>query len=147
MKTLLVKTADPRKAFWQRHEAHPDGEVFVHGPHAAEVAETAAVRRALKEGRLVEATEEEMPQVYNWKGERYTAETLATAPAEFLVHLAERGLLPAVELGTVDEVLADVKAGNLSPAVALAAERAGKGRVTLIAALEAQLAGGVEEEE
>jgi hypothetical protein len=57
----LVLVRSPHGApFWERHPAHPGGEVWVAGNQeqpgpAAQVALTAAVERALKEGRLERA--------------------------------------------------------------------------------------------
>jgi hypothetical protein len=95
--------ADNRVALWERHPAHPGGEVFIAGERAVDVAGTAAVQRALKDGRLVEV-----------------------APSQSVA-------------GTVEEILAAVERGEIAPADALAAEQAGKGRVTLLAALQAIL--------
>lgn len=55
-KTIQVKGAgDDRKVvLWERASAHPRGEVFVSNDGKAHtVAETAAVKRLLAEGRLV----------------------------------------------------------------------------------------------
>lgn len=131
-------------ALWERHPDHPGGEVFVAGEREVEAARTAAVERALKDGRLTMAE-----QVFNYQGKRYTAETLADAPREFLLLLSERGQLPegvavpAPEPSamTVDEVLDAVERGEMDPAAALEAERAGKNRVTLVSALEARAEG------
>lgn len=44
-----------RVAFWERHPAHPGGgEVFIADDQVHEVGDTAAVRAAIHEGRLVE---------------------------------------------------------------------------------------------
>lgn len=51
---MLVKAAKPgRVALWERNPAHPTGEVFIHRGSPVEVAETAAVLAAVKDGRLV----------------------------------------------------------------------------------------------
>lgn len=55
-KTIRVKGAanDRRVILWERHPAHPRGEIFIAGDgHAHTAAETAAVKRLLGEGRLV----------------------------------------------------------------------------------------------
>lgn len=56
-KTIKVKSGlkDNRIALWERHPAHPGGEVSIHGDKVVEVAETSRVKSALKDGRLVEA--------------------------------------------------------------------------------------------
>lgn len=65
------------------------------------------------------------------------AETTAVAQALKAGRLVK---VEPVRAQTVDEVLAAVESGEISPQDALAAERQGKGRVTLIDALEALLA-------
>ncbi len=50
---LKVKSSDG-KAFWERHPAHPGGELFVAGDQVKPAARTRAVSTALKSGRLVE---------------------------------------------------------------------------------------------
>lgn len=53
MITVYGAGKDNRVALWDRDEQHPDGEVFVvNDGKAYEVAETAAVKRALSDGRL-----------------------------------------------------------------------------------------------
>lgn len=60
---ILVKSADPnRVALWERHEDHPDKEVFVSGRHVVEVALTPAVQRKLDQGVLVLVEPEAPPQ-------------------------------------------------------------------------------------
>jgi hypothetical protein len=53
---ITVKSNLPgnRVALWERHPDHPGGEVFVAGPGEFEVAETAAVKKRLNDGWLVE---------------------------------------------------------------------------------------------
>ena len=54
--TVLVRISDPGDAtvaLWERHPAHPDGEVFLAGPGEFEVAMTPAVEARLRNGRLV----------------------------------------------------------------------------------------------
>lgn len=53
---IRVKSAlpDNRVALWDRNPAHPGGEVLIWGDDVREVAETEAVRNAIKDGRLVE---------------------------------------------------------------------------------------------
>lgn len=122
-------------------ERHGDrGDLYAVGRKPAKVEAKMQKAPDNKMVKAAETKENDMPQVYNWKGKRYTAETLDEAPDALLQQLAESGQLPGSPLGTVEEVLADVKAGKLSPAVALAAERGGKGRVTLITALEEMVA-------
>lgn len=41
-------------ALWDRHPAHPDGEVLIAGERVYAVGDTPAVREALRDGRLVE---------------------------------------------------------------------------------------------
>lgn len=56
--TISVKGAgnDNRVILWERHEAHPDGEIFLSNDgKARQVAETAAVQRKLADGALVKA--------------------------------------------------------------------------------------------
>lgn len=43
-----------RVAFWERHPAHPGGEVLIAGAAWLEVGDTVEVQNALKDGRLVE---------------------------------------------------------------------------------------------
>lgn len=51
---ILVKAANPeRVALWERHEDHPDNEVFVTGEDAVLVALTPAVQRKLDQGVLL----------------------------------------------------------------------------------------------
>lgn len=51
---IKVKSADPnRVALWERHEDHPDNEVFVSGEGVFEVALTPVVQRKLDQGVLV----------------------------------------------------------------------------------------------
>ncbi len=54
---LVLVQAPYGRPFWERHPDHPNGEVWVAGHAgqpgpAVQVARTAAVNRALKEGRL-----------------------------------------------------------------------------------------------
>jgi hypothetical protein len=49
------------KAFWERHEDHPDGEVFVAGDAVVTVADTASVRAALKNGRIIKVERRRAP--------------------------------------------------------------------------------------
>lgn len=50
---ITVKSGAPGKVgLWERHPDHPGGEAWV-TDRPVEVAETAAVRAALKDGRLV----------------------------------------------------------------------------------------------
>ena len=63
---IKVKSADPnRVALWERHEDHPNKEIFVSGRHVVEVALTPAVQRKLDQGVLLrvepEAPAEETP--------------------------------------------------------------------------------------
>jgi len=61
---IKVKSADPnRVALWERHEDHPNKEIFVSGRHVVEVALTPAVQRKLDQGVLVrvELPPEEAP--------------------------------------------------------------------------------------
>ncbi len=41
-------------ALWERHPDHPNGEIFISAGVTVTVAETPAVKAALKEGRLIE---------------------------------------------------------------------------------------------
>jgi len=51
---IKVKAADPNQvALWERHEDHPDGEVFVYGADPFTVALTPRVQRLLNRGALV----------------------------------------------------------------------------------------------
>lgn len=47
-----------RVAFWERHPAHIGGEVFIADDQVHEVGETAAVRAAVREGRLMEVQDD-----------------------------------------------------------------------------------------
>jgi hypothetical protein len=69
MATVNVKAAreDGRVAFFEKAEAHPNGEVFVAGDgKAVEAAETRALKQAIREGRLVQTqatpTTQQTPQ-------------------------------------------------------------------------------------
>ncbi len=56
---IKVKAADPNQvALWERHEDHPDGEVFVSGRHVVAVALTTRVQRLLNSGVLVKVEDE-----------------------------------------------------------------------------------------
>lgn len=64
MDTLRVRLADPdsnRVALWERHPAHPGGEVWLAGAGEFDVAATPAVVARLRDGRLVavESVQEE----------------------------------------------------------------------------------------
>ena len=58
MAIIKVKSAQDgnRVAFWQQHPDHPGGEVFIKESNddVHEVADTAAVNLAIREGKLVE---------------------------------------------------------------------------------------------
>ena len=58
MKIIKVKSnlKEKRIALWERHPDHPHGEVSIHGDKVVEVAETSAVRDAIRDGKLVEVT-------------------------------------------------------------------------------------------
>lgn len=53
---ITVKSAlsGNRVALWQVHPDHPGGEVFVVGDKGVKVAETDAVKEAIKDGKLVQ---------------------------------------------------------------------------------------------
>ena len=55
MDTITVKSAlpDGKAAFWERHPAHPGGEVLVKSGETYKVAATLAAKRAIGEGRIV----------------------------------------------------------------------------------------------
>jgi hypothetical protein len=56
MDVLRVRVADPesnRVTLWERHPAHPGGEVWLTGAGAFDVAATPAVVARLRDGRLV----------------------------------------------------------------------------------------------
>lgn len=57
---IKVKAVDNsgRVALWEKDAAHPNQEVFVAGDAVVEVANTAAVRAAIKAGALVEVQPE-----------------------------------------------------------------------------------------
>lgn len=64
MDTITVRVADPDSntvALWERHPAHPGGEVWLSGPGEFEVALTPAVDTRLRRGLLlaVEAAAED----------------------------------------------------------------------------------------
>lgn len=55
---VTVKSAkeDSQVVLWERDTLHPDGEIFITGDGVThKVAKTAAVQRALADGKLVEA--------------------------------------------------------------------------------------------
>lgn len=43
-------------ALWERDPAHPNGEVWIAGPDAVEVGDTAAVQQAITDGKLEKVT-------------------------------------------------------------------------------------------
>lgn len=51
-----------RVALWERHPAHPGGEVFIADDQVRETGDTPAVRAALAEGRLIEVELETKPK-------------------------------------------------------------------------------------
>lgn len=58
MTTVRVRVGDPGSgvvALWERHPAHPGGEVFLAGGGVFDVALTPAVEARLRDGRLVAA--------------------------------------------------------------------------------------------
>jgi hypothetical protein len=66
VKTIFVKSTLPverdggsRVALYEAHPDHPEGEAFVAGEFAVEVAETGEVLKALSEGRIVKSTKSE----------------------------------------------------------------------------------------
>lgn len=64
MDVLRVRVAEPdegRVTLWERHPAHPGGEVWLSGAGAFDVAATPAVVARLRDGRLVavESVQEE----------------------------------------------------------------------------------------
>lgn len=66
MDTMRVRVADPASptvALWERHPAHPGGEVWLAGAGSFDVAATPAVLARLRDGRLVavESIREEEP--------------------------------------------------------------------------------------
>lgn len=48
---IMVKSKANNVGLWERHPAHPNGEIFV-GTNPVEVAETPAVKQALADGRI-----------------------------------------------------------------------------------------------
>ena len=74
---ILVQSGNGR-AFWERDDAHPGGEVFVGSSGTAEAAKTPAVNHALHNGRLVEV---EAPKKAAAKA-KAEAEAKAKAEAE-----------------------------------------------------------------
>lgn len=64
VRTISVKgsSKDRRVALWERNAAHPNGEAFVvNDGKSYQVAETAAVKRLMGEGALVEGSAEDVP--------------------------------------------------------------------------------------
>ncbi|MEW6210149.1 MAG: hypothetical protein AB1631_17415 [Acidobacteriota bacterium] len=56
------KTPEGKVAIWERNEQHPDGgEAFVVGGQTAQVAETAAIRAAIADGKLERVEEPKKP--------------------------------------------------------------------------------------
>lgn len=56
LETIVVQVAEPERnqvELWERHPAHPAGEVYLAGPGVFEVARTPAVEARLRNGRLV----------------------------------------------------------------------------------------------
>lgn len=56
LEMITVRVAGPERnqvALWERHPAHPDGEVFLCGEGEFRVAATPAVEARLRNGRLV----------------------------------------------------------------------------------------------
>ena len=61
---IQVRIAQPdgnQVALWERHPAHPDGEVFLVGPGTFDVAETPAVEARLRNGLLVKVEAATVP--------------------------------------------------------------------------------------
>ncbi len=102
-------------ALWERHPAHPGGEVYIAGDEPVEVGDTPAVRSRLKTGVLIEVRDAQSvrPPVL--------AETVSAM--------------------TVDSVVAAVIAGDMDASDVLEAERQGKNRTSLITKLEAMIDG------
>jgi len=76
MSLIRVRVADPtvnQVALWERHPAHPGGEVFIAGAGEFEVAATPAVEARLRNGRLVQVETSVAPA---------SAETSETAAPE-----------------------------------------------------------------
>lgn len=64
MATITVKSArkDGRVAFFERDAAHPNGEVFVRGDQqAVKAGDTHALRKAIRQGNLVEVITQAAP--------------------------------------------------------------------------------------
>jgi hypothetical protein len=57
MITVKSGLAKDRVAFWERHPAHPDGEIFITDDQEHQAGDTAGVRAAIQEGRLVVVVE------------------------------------------------------------------------------------------
>ena len=56
MDVIRVRVAEPERpvvALWERHPAHPGGEVWLTGAGVFDVAATPAVTARLRDGRLV----------------------------------------------------------------------------------------------
>lgn len=49
---MIVVQSTNGRTFWERDEAHPDGEVFAAGEVVVQAAKTSAVKKAIKDGRL-----------------------------------------------------------------------------------------------
>lgn len=49
----IAQPDDNHVALWERHPAHPDGEIFLFGPGTFDVARTPAVEARLRNGSLV----------------------------------------------------------------------------------------------
>lgn len=61
---IVVKSTLPAGSvcLWERHPAHPGGEVFIADDRPREVGETAEVQTRLKRGWLVEVKPEPKPE-------------------------------------------------------------------------------------
>ncbi|MCC6457274.1 MAG: hypothetical protein IT328_20135 [Caldilineaceae bacterium] len=108
-----------RVALWEKHPAHPEGEVFVVGQVPATVALTQFVYKRIADGFV-----EVVPEVKPAESEQ-TEPPTPTAPWE------------GYEEATVDEVLERLaEADEATRAAVLAYEQAGKARKGVLEALK-----------
>lgn len=123
MEKIMVRSnlQDGRVAYWERHPAHPQGEIFIATATPQMVAMTTGVEERIRSGILsVVETEQQPPQDDDKPSSG--DDTPVTDPFD-------------VAGATIDEVLAAVQEGKIAAGDALIAEQQGKERTTLMAEL------------
>lgn len=90
---MIVKSTLPegKVCLWERHEAHPGGEVFIADNKPHEVGDTSAVRVRIKRGDLVETGDK--PQAP--RGTQSAPQDFKSTPAPMETPLPESEPKPA----------------------------------------------------